>query len=132
VAGAPLLLPLAQFDSADLAAARLRQLVHELDLARVPLQRGDALRVLLEHANEVIARLVARPEDDEGLHDLPAVGVPLANDGVLRNGLVLEERALDLERADAVRGGEDLPDTVSGRRGSMIPRSASGYRRMAL
>jgi hypothetical protein len=77
VAGAPLLLPLAQLDAADLAAARLRQLVHELDLARVPLQCGDALRVLLEHANEVIARLVARPRTTKGFTICPRSGSAL-------------------------------------------------------
>ncbi len=45
---------LTQLDTADLAAARLRQLVDELDLARVLVRRRDALHVLLELARELV------------------------------------------------------------------------------
>src|SRR5581483_10038855 len=48
-AGLPLL-ELPELDAADLAAAGLRQLGDELDLARVLVRRGHALHVLLERA----------------------------------------------------------------------------------
>src|SRR6185436_20192802 len=43
----------------------------------------------------------------ERLHDLAAIEVGHADDGALGDRWMLEERALDLERADAVRGGDD-------------------------
>ena len=46
-------------------------------------------------------------EHDEGLDDLTAIRVGHADDGALGHRRMLEERALDLERPDAVGGGED-------------------------
>ena len=43
-----------QLDAPDLPAPRLRQLVHELDLARVLVRRGHALAVLLQLPDELL------------------------------------------------------------------------------
>src|SRR5436309_1817231 len=102
-----LLLEPAELDAPDLAAARLRQRFDELDLAGVLVRCGHTLAVLLEVEDEAVTGFVARPEDDERLHDLPAVGVRLADDRALGDRLVLEQRALDLERPDPVGGRED-------------------------
>ena len=51
--------------------------------------------------------LVAGLEHDEGLHDLHVHVVGLADRGGLGHGLVLEQRRLDLERADQVPAGVD-------------------------
>ena len=50
---------------------------------------------------------MALAEHDERLHDLAAIDVGLPDDGALGDRGVLEQRALDLERADAVYGAED-------------------------
>jgi hypothetical protein len=63
--------------------------------------------MLLELADERGAGLVARPQDDERLDDLAAIGIRLAHDGALGDRRVLEESALDLEGPDAIRGRED-------------------------
>ena len=52
-------------------------------------------------------RLVALREDDRRLDDLAAQLVGHAGDGALEHRRVLHQRALDLERADAVAGALD-------------------------
>src|SRR5581483_9866757 len=49
-------LGLAQLHAPHFAAARLRQLAHELDLTRILVGRGDALAVLLDLTDEPFAR----------------------------------------------------------------------------
>src|SRR5262249_44137985 len=101
------LLALAQLDAPDLAAHGLRQLGDELDLARILVRRGHALHMLLARAHQLVARGVARLEHDEGLHHLAAHGVGAGDHGRLDHRVMLEQRALDLERADPVAGGDD-------------------------
>ena len=54
-----------QLDAPDLAAARLRQLVDELDLPRVLVRCSHASAVLLKRACQLVARLEARLQYDE-------------------------------------------------------------------
>ena len=81
--------------------------VDELDLARVLVRRRDRLDVLLQLARERVRALVPGREDDERLDDARALGIGLADDGRLGHRRMLDERRLDLERADAVRGRDD-------------------------
>ena len=97
----------AQLASLDLPARGLRELGDECDLTRAVVRRGDRLDVLLELGGEAVGRLLPRAEDDERLHDLAAVEVGHADDGALGDRRMLEERALDLERADAIRRRDD-------------------------
>src|SRR6266540_7078423 len=53
----------AELHPADLPAHGLRELRHELDLARVLVRGGDALAVFLELTDQVRAGLVARRQD---------------------------------------------------------------------
>src|SRR5262249_42918824 len=100
-------LALAQLDPPDLAARRLRQRVDELDLARILVARGDTLHVLLERAHELRTRLLPGREHDERLHHLATHGIGTRDHRRLDDRGMLEERALDLERADAVAGRDD-------------------------
>ncbi len=73
----------------------------------VDLARGDAGAELVageahELAAKLVGRLVAVLERDEGLDDLHRHRVRLADDAGLGDGRVLDQRALDLERADEV------------------------------
>src|SRR3990170_8836070 len=95
-------LHLAQLGAADLAADGLGQVADELDLARVLVGRGHRLDVLLELGGERVRRGVAGGEDHEGLDDLAAEGVGLADDGGLGDGGVLDQGGLHLEGADAI------------------------------
>src|SRR6266542_2887051 len=79
LAAPALLLEQAQLDASDLAAARLRQRLDELDLARVLVRRRHPLAVLLQSADEVVVPGEAGPKDDERLHDLSSVRVRLAD-----------------------------------------------------
>ena len=97
----------AQLRAHDLAARGLRQLVDERDLPRVLVRRGHVLHVLLQLADQVGGRVEAMPEHDERLHDLAAIGVGRADHRALGHRRMLEQRALDLERADPVRRRED-------------------------
>ena len=90
-----------------LPARGLRKLVDERDRARILVRRSHGLHVLLQLAREPRARLVPGAKDDERLDDLAAVEIGHAHDRALGDGGMLEERALDLERADAIRGGDD-------------------------
>src|SRR5690606_1924347 len=60
-----------------------------------------------ELAAELIRRLVTVLERDEGLDDLHGHRVRLADHARLRNGGVLDQRALHLERAHQVTGRVD-------------------------
>ena len=106
-AGARLSSSSRQLHSADLPAARLRQLGEELDLARVLVRRGHALTWSWKLAHERVAAGMSGAQHDERLHDLPAVRVGLPDDRALRHRRVLEQGALDLERPDPVAGGDD-------------------------
>ena len=97
----------AQLASLDLPARGLRELGDECDLTRAVVRRGDRLDMLLELGGEAVGRLLPRAQDDERLHDLAAVEVGHADDGALGDRRMLEERALDLERADAIRRRDD-------------------------
>ena len=66
--------------------------------------------MLLELYDERIRGRVSGGEHDEGLDDLAAKRVGLADDGGLGDGRVLDERGLDLEGADAV--GRAVDDVV--------------------
>src|SRR5882724_12227036 len=85
-------LHLAELGAADLAADGLGQVRDELDLARVLVRRRHGLDVLLELDRERIRRGVAGSENDEGLDDLAAEGVGLADYGGLGDGWVLDQR----------------------------------------
>ena len=53
-------LPLAQLDPPDLAGERLRQVVHELDLARIRVGGVALAHVALDLVGQLVARLVRR------------------------------------------------------------------------
>src|SRR3954447_8029859 len=65
-------LALAQLDAADLAGERLRQVVDELDLARVRVRRQPVADVALDRLHDLVGRLVALGEHDERLDDAAA------------------------------------------------------------
>src|SRR5713101_3174972 len=96
-------LHLAELGAADLAADGLGQVGDEFDLARVLVGRRHRLDMLLQFGGEGVRRGVAGGEDHEGLDDLAAEGVGLADDGGLGDGGVLDQGRLHLEGADAVR-----------------------------
>ena len=50
---------------------------------------------------------MAVAQDDDGAHDRAALVVGRGDDRGLGHGGVLDERRLDLERADPVAGGDD-------------------------
>src|SRR4051794_29417985 len=89
---------LAQLDTADLATDRLGQLADELDLARVFVGRGLLAHERLQLGRQCLRRLVAGRENDEGLDDLAANLIGVADDRRLGDGRMLLQRALDLER----------------------------------
>src|SRR5581483_2037794 len=102
-----LALALAELDPPDLARDGLRKLRDELDLSRVLVGCGRPLHVLLDVARELVRRLEPGLQRDERLDDLSAKRVGLADDGGLRDRAVLDDRRLDLERADPVRARGD-------------------------
>src|SRR5215212_3458731 len=97
----------AQRRPADLSARGLRQVVGEVDHARVLVGRGLALDVLLDLARERVAWLVSLAQDDDRTHDAAPFLVGMGDDRRLGYGGVLDDRRLDLERPDAVAGGDD-------------------------
>src|SRR4029453_13285767 len=108
--GGPLgarLLALAELDPADLAGDGLGEVVGELDLAGVLVGGGDGAAVLLELADQVLGALVAGRQHDEGLDQLAALGVGLADHRRLGHRRVLNQGRLDLEGADAGGGRGD-------------------------
>src|SRR3954447_26952729 len=104
-----MLLARAQLDPADLAADRLGQLP-ELDLAD-PLEGREVLPGVLEDGERRLAgRLVPGREGDVGLGDGGPPRVRHRDDGRLGHRRVLDQHALQLERADLVVAG--LEDVV--------------------
>src|SRR3954453_18294672 len=93
-------LALAQLDPADLAGEGLRQVVEELDLARVGVRRQPVADVALDGLDELVGRLVAVGEHDERLDDVAANLVGRGDGRRLLDRRVLEAGRLDLERAD--------------------------------
>ena len=63
--------------------------------------------MVLEFDDELVRRFDSGGKDDEGLDELASVGVGLADDGAFGDCGMLEQSALDLERADAVGGAEN-------------------------
>src|SRR5439155_26926654 len=100
-------LALTQLDAPDLPAHRLRQRVHELDRPRIFVRRGDALHVVLQRTDELVTRLMAGMQHDEGLDDLATYRVRARDHRGLDHRRMLEQRTLDLERTDPVAGRAD-------------------------
>src|SRR3954452_21959570 len=75
--GGLLLLPLgvAQLDPPDLAGERLRQVVHELDLARVRVRRVAVADEPRDLVGQLFGALVALAQHDERLDDVAALRV---------------------------------------------------------
>jgi hypothetical protein len=91
----------------------LRQFIDELDLPRVGVQRESRPNVLLKFGLKGIRRVESRPQHYEGLDDLGALRVGLADDSDLGDGRMLYDAAFDVERADAVaRRGDDVVVTA--------------------
>src|SRR5262249_1323934 len=68
----PLELELAQLDPADLPCECLRQVVHELDAARIRVGGEPFAHEALDLVGELVAALVALGEHDERFHDIAA------------------------------------------------------------
>src|SRR3954469_20903107 len=100
-------LALAKLDPADLAGERLRQVVDELDLARVRVGAQPRPHVVLDVLDQLVTRGVALGQHDERLDHVSAPFVGRRDSGRLLHGRVLEAGGLDLERADPVAGGDD-------------------------
>src|SRR5919112_4945844 len=100
-------LALAELDPSDLAAGGLWQLFYELYLARVLVGGGLALAVVLDLPYQLVGRIVVGGEDHVRLHHAPPFFVGHGHDGALGDCRVANEDILDLERTDAVAGGED-------------------------
>src|SRR3954462_2824060 len=100
-------LALTQLDPADLAREGLREVVDELDLARVGVRRQPVADVALDRLDDLVGRLVALGEDDERLDDVAAHLVGRGDRRRLLDRRMLEARRLHLERADPVAGGDD-------------------------
>src|SRR4051794_2876618 len=90
-----------------LSTRRLRQFVREVDDARVLVRRGLALDVVLELGGQRLGGRDAVAQHDDRAHDAAALLVGRGDDRRLRHRGVGNQRGLDLERADAVAGGDD-------------------------
>src|SRR5215469_6991770 len=99
--------PRPQEEALDLARLRLRELVEELDLARILMAPDAALDHIHDLVRQSRRRRVAGLEHHEGLDDVPAERIRLADDGGLRHRRVAEDRALDLEGTDPIAGALD-------------------------
>src|SRR5918992_4896828 len=97
----------AQLRAADLAGEGLGQVVDELELARVGVGRQPLADVPLELADQLLTRLGAGDQPDEGLDDVAALGVGAGHHRRLGHRRVLQQGALDLERPDPVAGRDD-------------------------
>src|SRR5208337_418308 len=104
---APLLL--AQHEALDFSTRRLRQGVDEGDLTRIGVRREPLAHVAAQVLGERVARGIALPQDDEGLDDFGTFRVRLPDRRRLAHSGMLDQRALDLERADPITGrGDDV------------------------
>src|SRR6059058_3524657 len=95
-------LVLAQFDPSNLPTNRLRQRLNEFYLAWVLVRCRHTLAVLLQLARQRIRRRVTLGQHDKRLHNLPAHLVRFADHCGFDYGFVLDERAFDFERSDAI------------------------------
>src|ERR671933_1169882 len=100
-------LALPQLDAPDLAGERLRQVVDELDPARVGVRRQPVADEVLDVLGHVVAGLVALGEHDERLDHVAALLVGRGHGGGLAHRRVLQAGRLDLEGTDAIAGGDD-------------------------
>src|SRR5690349_2350379 len=98
---------LAQPVALQLPRRRARQLAHELHAARVLVGRDLALDELLEPLRRRVVRRDAGFEDDERLHDLPALLVGHPDDATLLHVGVQQDRALHLRAGDVVPRRDD-------------------------
>src|ERR1700688_3909508 len=98
---------LTQQEALHLSAWRLGQFGDELDFARVGVQRQARAHMLRQVGGERGARFPALPQDDEGLDDLGALWIWLADDGDFRDRGMFDHYALHVERSDAIAGGGD-------------------------
>src|SRR5919199_1761492 len=69
---AAFVLELAKFDPADLAGQCLRQIVDELDLARIRIRRKPLSDEAFDFLGEFVGGVLLLCEDDERLDDVPA------------------------------------------------------------
>lgn len=93
-----------QFAPPDLSCRNSGQGLDELHRARVLVGRRHRFRVRLQLDQERVADRKARPQDDEGLHDLSALSVGAADHSTGRDGGMHKQDVLDLRRADPVTG----------------------------
>ena len=100
-------LALAQLDPADLAGQGLREVVDELDLARVRVRGQARAHVRLDLLDQLVGALVALGEHDERLDHAAAALVGRGDRRRLLDRRVLEAGRLDLERPDPVAGRDD-------------------------
>src|SRR5260221_14045914 len=92
------LIPGLEHATHDLAGARLRQLVTELDLTRRGVRGEILLHVRRDFLLQLLAGLETGAQRDECLDDLPADLVRFADHAGLRHRWVRYQRALDFER----------------------------------
>ena len=85
----------------------LRQRRQEGDLLRRDRGAQPLARVAEQIHAQVVGRVVPGLQRDERLDDLADHGIGLADHSGLRDGRMLHQRALDLERPDQVPGGLD-------------------------
>src|SRR2546428_9357283 len=91
----------------DLAGSGERQLLHELDDARVLVRGESRANVFLEVGFQRLSCREAFPEDDHRLHDFRADGVRLSHHRDQRDGWMVRKAGLDLAGADAVATAGD-------------------------
>src|SRR5258708_45698 len=93
---------LAEEEALDLARLRLREVGDEFDLTRILV----VAEARLHHGHDLVGERRAGGHagtyHDERLHDVAAQRVRLADHRGLRHRRMLEDRALDLEWADAI------------------------------
>src|SRR5258708_20691654 len=100
--GTPVLLSLSQFHSPDFAANGLWQLRKELDLTRIFVWRSDAFAMFLQLLLEPLAGEAVSTHYYNRLDDPSANRIGLAHHRGFYHHRKFDERALDLERANAV------------------------------
>src|SRR5487761_2497460 len=102
-----LALTLAQLDAANLAANRLGQFGDELDLTRILVGGCHRLHVVLKLRRQLWRRLIAGRQNDERLDNLAAHGIRAGDHRRLHHRWMLHQRALHLERANAIACRDD-------------------------